>query len=488
MSLVFNMVSAGKSSGIARAAGAAAGSEVQGALLPFSQTLVQTLAGTAQTSAAEADTGASASLIQASPLLALLAGQASAEAGQKVSDGAGLIAKLEPELDQLDEQLNADPALLATLQQWLVQAFVALKGSGEEQTEADTTSDLPQVAQNAGTVRFALQDALNRLVAVMEQTEGTDGQTQKAQVLTVLNQFSEVLNEAAAGSGKSQGAAMAQSATPTASLQDGTNETGRNSAAEQAPRLVMPASDNARHAAVMNPAGHASLAQTSGTENDSPKLAEAAVLSVKAEASGDKDSAKSEHASVGGEENRVVTAGQLSLRDGLNPSVKNETPQVPVQRFAQEMNAYIGGKMEVIKRGDALEATLSLFPEHLGQVDVKITMQNGLLVAHFATEHAGAKDLLENQMAQLRSALQSQGLQVEKLEVTQNTSTMQSQMYQDGRRSGSGQQGDQKRSKSRSDSQDDAVAAAELEDDWRELMNAVRNPFDSLRSNFIAEA
>lgn len=47
-------------------------------------------------------------------------------------------------------------------------------------------------------------------------------------------------------------------------------------------------------------------------------------------------------------------------------------------------------------------------------------MQNGHLVAQFMTEHAGAKDMLEQQMNQLRAALQSQGLQVEKLEVTQN--------------------------------------------------------------------
>lgn len=47
-------------------------------------------------------------------------------------------------------------------------------------------------------------------------------------------------------------------------------------------------------------------------------------------------------------------------------------------------------------------------------------MQNGHLVAQFMTEHSGAKDMLEQQMNQLRAALQSQGLQVEKLEVTQN--------------------------------------------------------------------
>jgi flagellar hook-length control protein FliK len=78
------------------------------------------------------------------------------------------------------------------------------------------------------------------------------------------------------------------------------------------------------------------------------------------------------------------------------------------------------------------EVRLSLSPENLGQVDVKLTMHNGQLVAHFAAQTALGKDMLEGQLSQLKLSLQNQGLQVERLEVTQNSS-LQSSLFQDQR-------------------------------------------------------
>jgi flagellar hook-length control protein FliK len=89
------------------------------------------------------------------------------------------------------------------------------------------------------------------------------------------------------------------------------------------------------------------------------------------------------------------------------------------------MTGLIVQKFDLTTLNGVSEAKLMLFPEHLGQVDVKITMQNGLLTAIFQTDTAMAKDMLDNQMAQLRLALQSQGLNVDKLEVSQGQSASQ---------------------------------------------------------------
>ncbi|MBH5316639.1 flagellar hook-length control protein FliK [Paenibacillus sp. GSMTC-2017] len=101
------------------------------------------------------------------------------------------------------------------------------------------------------------------------------------------------------------------------------------------------------------------------------------------------------------------------------------TEFVVAENFAETMNGLIVQKFDVRTLNGMSEAKLILFPEHLGQVDVKISMQNGLLTAVFQADTAMAKDLLDNQMAQLRAALQAQGLTVEKLEVTQSTSASQ---------------------------------------------------------------
>jgi flagellar hook-length control protein FliK len=82
--------------------------------------------------------------------------------------------------------------------------------------------------------------------------------------------------------------------------------------------------------------------------------------------------------------------------------------------------------------------------------------------------------MLEQQMNQLRSALQAQGLQVERLEVTQNTNSPQSQFNgQQGQQTGAGGQQQNRRSKERrEDESGDAILAAELNGEWKDWVAA----------------
>src|SRR5690606_10896268 len=98
-------------------------------------------------------------------------------------------------------------------------------------------------------------------------------------------------------------------------------------------------------------------------------------------------------------------------------------PQVPVQAFADEMNQFVLRSFQVTQLNGLSEAKISLVPEHLGQVDIKLTMHNGQLTAQLVTETALGRDMLEQQLGQLRQSLQSQGIQVERLEVTQQSSS-----------------------------------------------------------------
>ncbi len=112
--------------------------------------------------------------------------------------------------------------------------------------------------------------------------------------------------------------------------------------------------------------------------------------------------------------------------------------QVPVQQFAEQMQKFMVKQFLLTQGNGTTEARLTLTPEHLGQVDIRIVMQNGQLTAQFMTDNVMAREMLENQMSQLRSSLGAQGLQVDRLEVVQqpsNANTM-SFLNQDGRQNG----------------------------------------------------
>jgi flagellar hook-length control protein FliK len=111
------------------------------------------------------------------------------------------------------------------------------------------------------------------------------------------------------------------------------------------------------------------------------------------------------------------------------PSMAPSPTLVPVQQFAEQMGKYLVKQFALTQGNGTHEAQISLHPEHLGQVDIKITIHNGQLTAQFITASGAARDLLDNQMSQLRTTLQGQGLHVERMEVVQQSSTTDSASF-----------------------------------------------------------
>ncbi|MFC3790883.1 flagellar hook-length control protein FliK [Paenibacillus sp. GCM10012307] len=143
-------------------------------------------------------------------------------------------------------------------------------------------------------------------------------------------------------------------------------------------------------------------------------------------------------------DSRAAGANPAAVSDLLKPQMTaapqvESMPKVPVERFAERMENFLFKQMQLTSLKGISEAKISLFPEHLGQVNIRLTLQNGQLTALFVTDSHNAKEMLENQMSQLRAALQAQGIQVERLEVTHTPQSGHSQ-YQNGREQGSGQQ------------------------------------------------
>ncbi|MFE4709707.1 flagellar hook-length control protein FliK [Paenibacillus sp. NPDC056722] len=442
---------------------------------PFAQTLVQTM-GTNATSVTPQTVGGLTSL-----LMGLLGAteQTVRESGdqqgqQKPED---LLKAMTEELEKQDDKISNDPVLQAALQGWLM--LVAAVGNTPQQsieggnsTGEGLEGSLPPLAQHSATLRFALQDELHHLVNVIQQSADKGDEAAVAKGVELVNQLSLMLEQVAPSVKQTSTANAAHVQSSTAAFEQLLGVDSKDKTQEKAAPMLRPTLVDAPTVKGTVASSPTAIQQgVTGEQADTPTVSVAKAVAagaVKADAK-EEESAQAKPVEAGDHE--IVTAGQLSLRGGITSLHKAEAPvpQVPVHRFAEEMTGFITGKLEIVRKGSAAEATISLFPEHLGQVDVKITMQNGHLVAQFMTEHAATKDMLEQQMTQLRAALQSQGLQVEKLEVTQNNTPLHSQFGQEGRQPGSGgQQSGNNRSKQRSEDSGDAVLAAELSGEWRD--------------------
>lgn len=382
--------------------------------------------------------------------------------GEQVEKVGKLLDDLLGKLEDMDASIVSDPNLMQSLQGWLVQVQQVLSGEGSEaqgegtdtaqaavgqQTAQPLTATLPAIAQQPETLRFAVADAVSQVVDKLQAVQ-SGSQQAEPKLEQLLNELQNVLQK----SGESTGG------------QASGGQTG-NQQQSNTPFQVVAAQDS-------ETVNSASTFQTAS-----------AVESTEAAAT------QTQH-----QEPVIVTAGQLAMKADSTPlTTAAPPPTINAQNFSQEMGKFIVSKFDIQQLNGVSEAKIILNPEQLGQVDVKISIQDGQLIAQFVTEKHGAKDILEQQMSQLRSALQAQGLQVEKLEVTQSSS-LQSDIYNGGQgfQSGSDQQQSGRRSKSKEEQNDDAILAAELGNElneWRgERMSAGTANMTAYGSTYVAKA
>lgn len=380
---------------------------------------------------------ASATSTEVAAKLESLLTQYSSETDASLEGLMELLQGLLQELDTMDHALMEDPSLLQELQNWLTQANVMLSGAASHAQGNANSSEMSPLAFHPETIRFAVQDTISQLASMLSKSGQVDLQTEAA-VKQLVQSFQSLLCQGT-----------------------GTGETKASGSFDHI--LAQKQPDAAQPTVSTNTSGQSASSQTTGQAN-----AKWSSLTT----SNQVEATASEFVMNEGDsllEQGTVTAGQLALRSGTQVAVKPAAPPVPVENFSSEMTSFIINKLEIVKQTGFTEARISLNPEHLGQVDIKLTMQNGQLIAQFMTRSTDAKELIDQQMAQLRSALIAQGLQIEKIEVTQSSQPSNANLYQDGRQPGSGQQQSQHRSKEKDRPSDDAVLAANLTEelnDW----------------------
>ncbi|MNW23612.1 Flagellar hook-length control protein FliK [compost metagenome] len=442
----------------------------------FTATLNQVMG---QSTSADAETGGNAG-----NLLTMMAIPQETEAG---AEGAEALLELLPALldglKELDTEIEADPELLAVLQNWIQQVQQLLSdASSNNGADQEASATITLLAQEPATIRFAVQDALTQLVALTGEQQNPEAATKAAQLLQSLQTLTKNTDifPKELWSSVAKAVEQLEPDVPKVIVKQEVNQALSQTKSTHA---TVEASSQGQSSTNLNQ-GNAQtkpavpVVQTQATIN----VVNAGEHELTVDAAPEATLADGKTAPV------TTTAGQLVVQNHGTTATGPAASTVHVRQFASEMTEFVVQKLDIVKQLGITEAKISLRPDHLGQLDIKLSMQNGQLVAQFVTERIGAKDLLEQQMSQLRANLQSQGIQVSKVEVTHNESAS-SYMYQDGKGSGSQQQQSGRRSKQRTEEEsDDAVKMSEMVEELRNWNEEQRVEREGNTTSFTARA
>jgi flagellar hook-length control protein FliK len=90
----------------------------------------------------------------------------------------------------------------------------------------------------------------------------------------------------------------------------------------------------------------------------------------------------------------------------------------------------IMARVNTISAEGFAELKMTLKPESLGDVSLRIITQNGVVMAMFVAESQRIKEIIESNFNQLRYALEAQGIEVSQLFVSVGEDDSQQQMYE----------------------------------------------------------
>ncbi|SDC86265.1 flagellar hook-length control protein FliK [Paenibacillus sp. UNCCL117] len=453
--------------------GTASGSASPGA---FTAALSGVLAvdGQAAGGGKAAGNGLSALIQWLSPLLAQAGMTEEQVAGIQAEQLDGLIALLE----QADAAGQSDVLLeQPELQSWLqeLQALLLQLTAGQAGSEGGETSSPDQRPASIEDEEPDDSLALNPLLFVPLQPavstaegEAADGPAKKVGAINVqeaLNMLKQLKDLVAAGS--KDPAVQHVSKELSAVLQHAAAQLGEASAAKkeqtQAPQQLLmtkagsDAGKTAADAPLLHTAPHA-MHKLEAIALKHQALQMTIDTSVKDEGplfeplAGDRNDGEGQVPMTVNDWMKQNASGQQAARAAVL--------QMPASTFSDEMTKFVVSSFVLGKtEGGMTEARISLYPQHLGHVEVKLTLHNGQLIAQFMADSLTGKEMLESQLSQLRTSLQAQGIQVDKLEVTQSQS-YQSGMFQEGRQQQS-QSSKQQKSGGKELSADDVKAEEE---------------------------
>jgi flagellar hook-length control protein FliK len=108
-----------------------------------------------------------------------------------------------------------------------------------------------------------------------------------------------------------------------------------------------------------------------------------------------------------------------------NTQTTNDKVSSPVGTTA--FNEEVGGKVTWMASQRVQSASLQVSPEHMGPVEVRISVQDGATSVAFSANHADTRAALEQSLPRLREMFATQGLTLSDASVSQQSPRGQSQ-------------------------------------------------------------
>ncbi|WP_252313474.1 flagellar hook-length control protein FliK [Sinobaca sp. H24] len=132
----------------------------------------------------------------------------------------------------------------------------------------------------------------------------------------------------------------------------------------------------------------------------------------------------------GAELQQVLT--KSAVESGATPQVQqvliqlgeaktaNGRQQEFIKQFQEILNR---SSLQAFKNGTQ-QLTLILRPAHLGRIDMKILMKDGVMTAQLTASSKGAREIMEQNLPSLRQSFASQQLQVDRIDITEQQESL----------------------------------------------------------------
>lgn len=109
----------------------------------------------------------------------------------------------------------------------------------------------------------------------------------------------------------------------------------------------------------------------------------------------------------------ATKAGQAPQR----PETSVPTPTVRMANIIEELGEVLQSSLRLNGNKEGMQIRVNIFPEHLGNLDIRITETNGKIAALILTSNLIAKEALDLQVNQMRNTLIQQGVTIDKIEI-----------------------------------------------------------------------
>lgn len=124
------------------------------------------------------------------------------------------------------------------------------------------------------------------------------------------------------------------------------------------------------------------------------------------------------------ENSQPLTGPTVDMAKSAQPAQRPEatapTPTVRMSNLIEELGGVLKNSFKLGQEGTQIRVNIA--PDHLGHLDIRLTAIDGKIAAQIFTSNILAKEALDLQINQLRNSLMQQGVTVDRIEISQQSS------------------------------------------------------------------